>query len=659
MSDSYSETRDADEFERWLAEDPEASSVPASAPELEAASMPASDAYGSPSASEGATSYTSYAADPEPSPEQAPVGAQPQPQPQPQPQEPPPQPQSAAPRLTPDRTPVRDADIDAAISRSGRGRMSSRDLRRMELDARGISEGRAQRRSRIQRAIPKTRTRDSEGGDLNFDKSWQKGADGKWGANPASRALTPEEESTWQRTRTTGRAPSVDAPLPSKARLAKYEGEEKKYGWRAMIGSNSKEEAVRKRTERLNAGRRKRAADRFEDPASVPQMDLEEGTRNWEAWEAGDHLTTRYDTSAEARERSRLKPKTEWDPEDRSNGFDMTHDYGSDVDAAGRQSAGFVMNPTSGDVHTFNFTHVAEVSPGKKTNPHHTSPLAGGTVSGAGSVELDREGHVTKIGDQSGHYRPEGEYTHAAVAEMARRRMLERPADNAARAEAGAGSRSADVTLGGFAANDPRMAKGWLEHEGNIFKGDLTLRHQQFLQTAGNERQARAKATLNEEIRARGARGSSAPVDAGGGAPDRVPWTFPSAVPAPGADPVNAGGGAPDRVPWSFPSVVPSSDSSADPAADDAPSVYKTEEEIDAEAEGETSAVPYTTLAEAEASADGESSTVPYTTLAEAEAAADADSPDASYATELEEDAVERDEDDEDLPSGYGPTWHG
>jgi hypothetical protein len=394
------------------------------------------------------------------------------------------------------------------------GRISSRDMRRFELEEKQRRKDKktAEKRSEIMSQIPKTRTKDSEGGSLGFDRSWQKGADGKWAANPDSKPLTPEEEQSWQETRTLGHAPSADAPLPSKARVAKYKDEEKKVGWRMMIGADSKEEAIKGRAERLNKAALDKARANGRGASSVKLMPTsgEEATREWESVEASDRVTTQYDTSPEAREQSRLKMSPTWAPEPGaegpsgpSNKAQLTHQYGTKVDGAGNQHAGFVVNPQSGDVHTFRedfFTGSAAA--GNQKNQHHTTPLAGGNVSGAGNMTINPQGHITDIGDQSGHYRPEAEYTHTGVAEMHRRGMLQRPADAEDQAEAGPGMTSANVTLGGFAKDDPRMAKGWLEHEEGIYKGNLTLKPQQFLQTSGNERQARAKHELNEELEA-------------------------------------------------------------------------------------------------------------------------------------------------------------
>ncbi len=51
-------------------------------------------------------------------------------------------------------------------------------------------------------------------------------------------------------------------------------------------------------------------------------------------------------------------------------------------------------------------------------NTHHSTLLAGGDVAGAGHIYVDDE-HIIQVDDQSGHYKPDAEMTHQAVAEIA------------------------------------------------------------------------------------------------------------------------------------------------------------------------------------------------------------------------------------------------
>ena len=98
---------------------------------------------------------------------------------------------------------------------------------------------------------------------------------------------------------------------------------------------------------------------------------------------------------------------------------------------------GFVIDPKTGHVHLFDQqVEVEEIATGKRRvaladdmppNPikpgtrlvtsHHSTPLAGGAVAGAGEVH-GTQGKVTKIADQSGHYKPEAHLTHQAVEAM-------------------------------------------------------------------------------------------------------------------------------------------------------------------------------------------------------------------------------------------------
>jgi hypothetical protein len=55
---------------------------------------------------------------------------------------------------------------------------------------------------------------------------------------------------------------------------------------------------------------------------------------------------------------------------------------------------------------------------GQLVATHHSTLLAGGDVAGAGHVYVDNE-HITQVDDQSGHYKPDAEMTHQAVAELA------------------------------------------------------------------------------------------------------------------------------------------------------------------------------------------------------------------------------------------------
>jgi hypothetical protein len=163
-----------------------------------------------------------------------------------------------------------------------------------------------------------------------------------------------------------------------------------------------------------------------------------------------------------------------------------------------------VMDPESKDIHTFDPTRMTTDDQGRKKTTHHSSPLAGGNVAGAGMMTI-KDKHIHEVTDESGHYRPEGEYTYQAVKEMASRGLLDRKADeyDVDEHEAGEGNLSAKVSLAGFVEDDPRQQKGWLQQEGGIFTGKLSLPYQAFLQTRGNERQARAKVSMLDELKSK------------------------------------------------------------------------------------------------------------------------------------------------------------
>ena len=136
---------------------------------------------------------------------------------------------------------------------------------------------------------------------------------------------------------------------------------------------------------------------------------------------------------------------------------------------------------------------------------HHTSPVAGAPVTGAGMMTLD-SGYIVEITDQSGHYQPTAEQTYAAMQSME---------DASFHRPAGAGYRDATVTLAGYQPGDDAggvrpTGKQWVgdvrdsmadDPAGHLFPtGDLQLSADQFRQTLGNEEQARWKDAVNFEI---------------------------------------------------------------------------------------------------------------------------------------------------------------
>jgi len=371
---------------------------------------------------------------------------------------------------TPSAVPT-DEEIDAMLAANG-GRISSRGMRGLEKKVRTKSGASSSlrpppgieteaKRKKATANIVTTKNTDSEGGDLKFvndeGSGWRKNTKG-WSKNPEKPAAAEERK---------------DGGLASKKLVSHYEGENTHRAWRA--------------------GKRENAAKRWNmDPNST------EFEERWQKHLNSDETTTHYDTPAE-REKSRLK-------EGPDGTVRTTHDRrpGGETDTY----FGWVMDPDSGNVHTFDPAYTREAD-GKTQYTHHSSPLAGGNVAGAGLMKA-KDGHITKVTDESGHYRPEAEYTYQAVNAMAERGLLTRDAtedDLFKHDDPGPGKLSAKVTLAGK-GHEGRPGKGWLEDEKDIYQGDLTLPYQAFLQTKGNERQARAKKkaqdTLTDELKAKG-----------------------------------------------------------------------------------------------------------------------------------------------------------
>jgi hypothetical protein len=334
-----------------------------------------------------------------------------------------------------------DDEIDALLA--GGGRLSSRAMRQLELKVRAregtspqLPKGPAlsetdRKREKIMSRIPKTKTKDSEGGDLGFVNDDSGG-------------------------------------LAGKKLVSHYEGESKSLAWRA--------------------GNREKKAEAWGMDPDSPEFE-----QRWQELRSKDHMTTHYDEQDYwTKDRSRLKEK--------SNGkVKTTHDKRQWSNA---DEHGWVMEPSTGNIHTFDGTNVRANNLGTKRQfTHHSSPLAGGAVAGAGMMKIEDK-HITEVTDESGHYRPEGEYTYQAVNAMAKRGLLDRKAkrDDRDQHQSGRGNLSARVTLGGAVGRDGRPGKGWLNDEEGIYKDDLTLPYQAFLQTKGNERQARAKKSMQDEL---------------------------------------------------------------------------------------------------------------------------------------------------------------
>jgi hypothetical protein len=154
---------------------------------------------------------------------------------------------------------------------------------------------------------------------------------------------------------------------------------------------------------------------------------------------------------------------------------------------------------------------------------HHTTPVAGMPVTGAGLMTL-QDGWIVSVTDESGHYQPSAVNQYEAMESMAEdgasfQRPVRRevgpdgqptetyvPADGWDDAE---GYRDARVHLTGSgrgAGGRPTGKAGWIDPMGDdnpyVPTGDLDLSAQQFETTEGNEAQIRLKAGLNAEFQA-------------------------------------------------------------------------------------------------------------------------------------------------------------
>lgn len=226
-----------------------------------------------------------------------------------------------------------------------------------------------------------------------------------------------------------------------------------------------------------------------------------------------DHIVTHHQTTHE-RFRNRLRT---------DNDGDAT--ISNDLLNTGQGSLGWVMDPKSGDVQTFKHaavlvdrqtgkqesmphpqaTAIARAQPERYQvrTMHHSSPLGGKDVAGAGQLK-GAGGKISEISDESGHYTPEAEYTWQAVRAMARGNVP--LVDDFDEDEV----ESAKVKLTGY-NQEQGQGKGWIgdfnrgksDEAKRMFSGDLSLPYQAFLTSHGNEQQMRLKATLAQQIKKR------------------------------------------------------------------------------------------------------------------------------------------------------------
>jgi hypothetical protein len=120
---------------------------------------------------------------------------------------------------------------------------------------------------------------------------------------------------------------------------------------------------------------------------------------------------------------------------------------------------------------------------------HHTSPVAGMPVTGAGELTLEM-GQIVSINDASGHYRPEAPQQYKAM------RKLDEQGYDLEQAKIGLTGR----TMG----SRPTDKAGWIDAAAstnpNFPSNDVKLRYDQFEQTQGDEYQIRMKQALGTDL---------------------------------------------------------------------------------------------------------------------------------------------------------------
>jgi hypothetical protein len=123
---------------------------------------------------------------------------------------------------------------------------------------------------------------------------------------------------------------------------------------------------------------------------------------------------------------------------------------------------------------------------------HHTTAVRGHPV-GAGGSQTAVGGVPKDIRDNSGHYQPEAEYTYQYVRDL-------RAAGNPLRYRTGDGAARTTVTLIGAEGTNAAERKAWVGENPAYYQKDLTLTADQFLATRGNERQARLKKNMLDQL---------------------------------------------------------------------------------------------------------------------------------------------------------------
>jgi hypothetical protein len=144
------------------------------------------------------------------------------------------------------------------------------------------------------------------------------------------------------------------------------------------------------------------------------------GEEKGEGWRAAQNATsmTQFVKTKHFSDRERDDSKLLVGPDGRAMAG-IGIDTGTD-NSGQRREMGFVMNPETGDTHLFREVQAENRNNGKLevTVTHHSSPLQGGDVAGAGKILFDRDERIDVIKDQSGHYKPNAEITFQAVRQL-------------------------------------------------------------------------------------------------------------------------------------------------------------------------------------------------------------------------------------------------
>ena len=102
--------------------------------------------------------------------------------------------------------------------------------------------------------------------------------------------------------------------------------------------------------------------------------------------------------------------------------FDPSGEVSSNATPLPDGQVGFVADPQTGDIHQF--TAKYNTTGPTALSTHHSSPLAGEHVAGAGNMQIE-QGHIKKIDDQSGHYKPTADFTFQTVRLIDQKTMTE------------------------------------------------------------------------------------------------------------------------------------------------------------------------------------------------------------------------------------------